>query len=212
MRRGADHRPRPGSMRRSRGGPGWSGVPRLRGRLAGRDAQVERWCGCGRAKGALEGLLAARQLGRGGCRVMRNERGSTGDDQRRSRQCRGRERQGRKQRRPAPVALPRAIAAPIHQRCNVESCVRIAIGQRSAVPAFRFGPLALRFEEYAEVERGAGVPGSGRLPVRNSGRGQIATLLEQQAELEPFLGAAVVPTESVIAIHIGLSPLGVNQR
>ena len=108
--------------------------------------------------------------------------------------------------------LPRAIAAPIHQRCNVESCIRIAIRQRSAIPAFRFGPLAPRFEQHAEVERGAGVPGSRRLPVRNGGRAQIATSLEQQAELEPFLGAAVVPTESVIVIHIGLSPLGVNQR
>ena len=212
MRRGADHRPRPGSMRGSRGGSGRSGVPRLRGSFASRDAQVERWCGCGRPQGALERLLAARQLGRGGRRVMRNERGSAGDDQRRSGQCRGRERHRGKQRRPAPVALPRAIAVPINQRCNVESCVRIAIRQRSAVPAFRFGPLPPRFEQHAEVERGAGVPGSRRLPVRNGGRAQIATSLEQQAELEPFLGGVFVQTEYVIGIHIGLSPLEVNQR
>lgn len=212
MRCGGDHRGRSGSMRRSRGGSGRSGVSRLRGRLGSRDVQVDRWCGCGCAQGALERRLAARQLGGGGRRVMQNERGSAGDDQRPPRECRGRERHGGKRLGSAPLALPRAIAAPIHQRCNVESCIRIAIRQRSAIPAFRFDPLAASFEEHAEVERGAGVPGRGRLPVRNRGRGQIATLLEQQTELEPFLGGVFVQTEYVIGIHIGLSPLGVNQR
>jgi hypothetical protein len=37
-------------------------------------------------------------------------------------------------------------------------------------------------------------------------------LLEHQAELEPFLGTTVVPTGSVIVIHIGLSALGASQR
>jgi hypothetical protein len=200
------------SVRRSRGRSGRHCVARLRGWLGSRETQANRWCRCGRAQGALERSLAARQLGGGGRRVMRNERGSAGDDQRRPRECRGRERHRRKRRGPAPVALPRAIAAPIHQRCNVESCVRIAIRQRPVVPAFRCSRLAPRFEEHAEVERGAGVPGSGRLPVRNCSRGQIATLLEQQTELEPFLAGAVIHNRSVSVIHTGLLSLGVNER
>ena len=210
MRCDPDHGGR--TVRRSRGRPERHCVPRLRRWFGSRQAQADRWCRGGRAQGPIERSLAARQPGRGGRRVMRNERGSAGDDQRRPRECRGRERHRRKRRGPASVALPRAIAAPIHQRCNVESCIRIAIRQRSAIPAFRFGPLAASFEEHAEVERGAGVPGRGRLPVRNRGRGQIATLLEQQTELEPFLGGVFVQTEYVIGIHIGRSPLGVNQR
>ena len=210
MRRDPDHGRRTGSVRRSRGRSVRCCVRRLRRWFGGREAQVNRWCRCGRAERALERSLTARQLGNGGRRVMRNERGSAGDDQRRPRECRGRERHHRKRRGPAPLALPRAIAAPIHQRCNVESCVRIAICQRPAVPAFRFGPLAPPFEEHAEVERSAGVPGSGCLPVRDCGCRQIATLLEQQSELEPFLGAAVVHSRSVIAIHTGLLSLGVN--
>ena len=167
MRRGADHRAAAGrhaTVARRIGkercaAP--SGAVREPRRAGG------RWYGCGRPQGALERLPLPASLDGGGRRMMRNERGSAGDDQRRSRECRGRERHGGKRRGPAPVALPRAIAAPIHQRCNIESCIRIAIRQRSAIPAFRFGPLAASFEEHAEVERGAGVPGSGRLPVRN---------------------------------------------
>jgi hypothetical protein len=210
MRCDPDHGGR--TVRRSRGRPERHCVPRLRRWFGSRQAQADRWCRGGRAQGPIERSLAARQPGRGGRRVMRNERGSAGDDQRRPRECRGRERHRRKRRGPASVALPRAIAAPIHQRCNVESCVRIAIRQRPAVPAFRFGPLASRFEEHAEVERGASVPGSGRLPVRNCSRGQIATLLEQQTELEPFLGGAVIDNRSVSVIHTGLLPFGVNER
>jgi hypothetical protein len=143
---------------------------------------------------------------------MRDERGSARDDQRRPRQCRGRERHRRKQRGPAPIALPRAIAAPLHQRCNVESSVRIAIDQRPAVPAFRLGALASRFEEHAEVERGPGVPGDRRLPVGNRSRIKIVVLLEHQAELEPLLGTAVVRTGLVVITHPGLRRIQVNRR
>ncbi|MGZ4222515.1 MAG: hypothetical protein ACXVS6_17265 [Solirubrobacteraceae bacterium] len=163
-------------------------------------------------QGAVERPLAARQLGGRGRPVVRNERGSADDDHRRPRECRGRERHRRKRRGPPPIVLPCAIAAPLHQRCNVESCVRIAIHQRLAVPAFRLGPLASRFEEHAEVERRPGVPGDRRLPVRNRSRIKIAALLEQQAELEPFFGSAVVPTGSVIVTNPGLRRIGVNRR
>jgi hypothetical protein len=210
MRCDPDHGGR--TVRRSRGRPERHCVPRVRPWFGSCEAQADRWCRGGRAQGPIERPLAARQFGDGGRAVVRNERGSAGDNRRRSGDCRGRERHRTKRRGPPPIVLPRAIAAPLHQRCNVESCGRIAIHQRLAVPAFRFGPLAPRFEEHAEVKRGPWVPGDRRLPVGNRSRFKITALLEQQAKLEPLLGTSVAPTRSVTGTQTGLTPVRVNRR
>jgi hypothetical protein len=205
MRCGADHAARRGSMGRA---PRRTGrrrcVPRLRRRLGSSDVRPDR--GWGRAR--AEGLLAAGQRGGAGRPAVPDERGSAGDDHRRSHQCRGRERHRRQPRQPAPVALPRIVEAPIHQRCDVECCVRIAPSLCSAVPAFRLCRVAPRFEEHAEVERSAGVPGDGSLAIRGRSRIQIAPLLQQQAQLESFLGSLVISGRPVIITDHGSGQLG----
>jgi hypothetical protein len=210
---GTDHDARTGRVRRARCLVGRRrGVPRPRMRSGSRDARADRTCACPGAQVQLEHLPAARQLGGAGRPVVRRERGSAGDDHRRTGKCRGRERHRRPPRRSPPVALPRVIEAPIHQRCDVESCLRVATRLCSAIPGFRLGRLAPRFEDHPEVERGTGVPGGGCLPIRGRRRIQIAALLEQQAQLESFLRALVTRGRTVVITDHGSGQLGFSQR
>jgi hypothetical protein len=77
------------------------------------------------------------------------------------------------------------------QRSEVEHRVRIAVRLRLPVPAFGRGEIAARFEEHAQVEGGPRMGGLGRLPVRGFRGDHVATLLEQQTEVEPLLSATV---------------------
>ena len=69
--------------------------------------------------------------------------------------------------------------------------MRIGVRLGLPVPVFGRSEIATRFEEHAQVKGGTGMGGLGRLPVRGFRGDDVATLLEQQAKVEPLLSATV---------------------